>query len=144
MAQHLLDETDVRAPFQHQRRHGVAEEVARPTLAKLRRLHIAPHQGTEVVRVERPTSGGEEQGAAIRGADQAGPHLRQVPGDPREGARPDRHEAVPPPLALPDQDEPPAPIEIGHSQPDELRTTHTGRIERLQDGAIADPQRSLE
>jgi hypothetical protein len=69
VTEHLLDEADVGAPFQHQRRHGVAEEVARPTLAKLRRLHIAPHQGTEVVRVERVTPGGEEQGAASRGAD---------------------------------------------------------------------------
>ena len=68
-------------------------------------------------------------------------HLGQVPGHPSESPRPDGDDAVSPSLPLPDQDEPPSPIEIREREPEEFRAAHAGRVERLQDGAVAEPHR---
>lgn len=40
VSQHRLDEADIGSAFQHQRRHRVAEQVTRPALAEIRRVHI--------------------------------------------------------------------------------------------------------
>ena len=48
VAEHLLDEADVGAAFQHQRRHRVAEQMARSGLADLARART--YARTAVVR----------------------------------------------------------------------------------------------
>ena len=45
VAEHLLDEADVRAAFQHQRRHGVTEQMTRSRLADLGVDHVHAHRG---------------------------------------------------------------------------------------------------
>jgi hypothetical protein len=139
MAQHLLDEADVCPAFQHQRRRGVPEQVAGAVFAEVCHLHVPSHERAEVIWMERLAPAGEEHVASVPVSDLVWPHLGEIPRHPSESPWPDGHDAVPPPLPLPDQDEPASPIEIGHGQPDQLRAAHAGRIEGLQDGAIADP-----
>jgi len=50
VAEHLLDVTDVGAALEHERGHGVAEEVARAALADVRGRDVAAHEFTEEMR----------------------------------------------------------------------------------------------
>lgn len=65
VSQHLLDEADVDAVFQHQRGTGVAEQVATAALAQVGRLHVAAHQLGQPVGREGFAKAGQEQGCVL-------------------------------------------------------------------------------
>ena len=54
------------AAFEHQRRHGVPEEVARTALAELGTPDVLPHHVGEVVRGEGLAVLAEEEHSPIR------------------------------------------------------------------------------
>ena len=49
VAEHRLDVARVGAAFEHQRRHGVAEQVTRAMLADIGLLDVPAHQFGEIV-----------------------------------------------------------------------------------------------
>lgn len=46
---------DIGAAFEHQRRHGVAQQVASSTLADLGGVHMNAHQIAQMIEAERLT-----------------------------------------------------------------------------------------
>ena len=69
VAEHGLDEPDVGAVLQHQRRHGVSEKVAGTLLADVRPLHIIPNKRRQTVRRERLTKARQKQYAIVATAE---------------------------------------------------------------------------
>ena len=59
VSKQLLDVTDVRAAFEHQRGAGVPQQVA--TAPEARALHPSGHVAREHVGIERPAVAGDEQ-----------------------------------------------------------------------------------
>jgi hypothetical protein len=59
--EHLLDVADIRPVLQHQRGHGVAEDVAGSGLAQIGGLDIAPDQLGEWIGLERLAAGAQKQ-----------------------------------------------------------------------------------
>jgi hypothetical protein len=66
VAKHRLDVANVRAAFEHQRRHGMAEDVTCSTLADPRRFYVLPSQPAQVVRREWGPILGKENNTVIR------------------------------------------------------------------------------
>ena len=88
--EHLLDEADVRAVLQHERRAGVAEQMASAALAQVGRLHVPAHQLGQPVRGEGFAQAGEEQGRVLDRPDQAGTHVFLIAFHPLDRPLPDR------------------------------------------------------
>lgn len=53
MAQDLLDKVDVRTVLQHQRRHGVTEQMAGTFLVDIGLLHVLFDRATDLMRIQR-------------------------------------------------------------------------------------------
>ena len=87
------------APLQHQRGHGVAEQMAGPALAGCSAFHVIAHQGAEMVRTERLALCREENGSVVRVDGQLWSDLVQVFIEPCQGTLAHRHHAVSPALA---------------------------------------------
>lgn len=140
--EHRLDEPDVGPVVVHQRRHRVAEQVARPTLADPRRIDVATHQERQGVGRHRLAQVIEEQHVlGVVAHDQRRPDLVEVLADPRQGPVADRDHPVLPALALPHDDRAPLLVEVVDVEVGKLRAADVRRVERLQDGPIPDAQR---
>jgi len=70
MAEHGLDIPDVGTALQHQRRHAVAEQVARAALAGVGRFDMAAHELRQPVERERLSERGQEHGAKVGAIDE--------------------------------------------------------------------------
>ena len=66
MAEHLLDVADVRAAFEHQRGHRVAEEVTAAGLSDTGAPHVAAHEFGHGLAAEAHAIPGQKQRAVIR------------------------------------------------------------------------------
>ena len=66
VSEHLLDEPDVGAAFKHQRRAGVAEQMAGPGLADLALVDVVADKLGQAVRLEGLPSVGQENRAVVR------------------------------------------------------------------------------
>ena len=62
VAEHLLDEADVGAVFQHVRGAGVPEEVAGTGLLHAGGIELAAHPVADVLRTEALAVAGDEEG----------------------------------------------------------------------------------
>ena len=136
VSEHLLDETDVGAAFEHQRRHRVPEQMARSGLAELRSEDVRAHRIAQVVPAERLALRREEHRAVIGFRHQLGPGFFEVLLRPRERTIADRDHAVFLSLALADEDRAALGVEIVEFQVDEFEPPHARRVERFQDGAV--------
>lgn len=70
VSEHRLDEADVAAVLQHQRRHRVAEQVAGAVLAKVRLINVAAHSIRQPGQIERLAGARQEQRLIVRIDDQ--------------------------------------------------------------------------
>ena len=145
VTEHLLDEADVGAVLQHERRHGVAEQMAGARLADPRRVDDAAHELREAPGVERLAVVVEEERAGVGCAGRAaGRDIRADTSRSRECARspigtmrsfcplPWRMITVPRSVSR-----------SWSSRCAQLPAPHAGRVERLQDGAVARAERGL-
>src|SRR5882724_1115550 len=95
VAQHRLDVANVGAPFEHQCRHGMAEDVTRSTLADSRRFHVLAREPTQVVRREWDTVRSEEYDPVVWFPHDFGSQTVQIQVEPGQSPFTDRHHAVP-------------------------------------------------
>jgi hypothetical protein len=65
VAKHLLDVPDVSAVFEHQRGHGVTEQVAGTGLAQRGAIDVFPHHLGEPVEGELLAVAGEEEDGIV-------------------------------------------------------------------------------
>jgi len=93
MPQQLLDEPDVRPVFQHVRRAGVPEQMARRH-APRHLLDPRGHHAGHDIRIERAAVAGQEQRLRARVQGQTRTHGLQVVFEPVNGACADGHDAV--------------------------------------------------
>lgn len=89
MAEHGLDVADVGAAFEHQRRAGVAEQVAGALLAGVGRIDMAADELGQPVGREGFAQRGQEQRAVIGPAGEVRAHVVAVFRHPGERARPE-------------------------------------------------------
>lgn len=103
MPEDLLDETQIGAVLQHQRRHGVTQKVRASTFAQVRGLNVIVHHAAEMIAAERIAVLREEQRHVIGLDHQLRPDFAEIFFDPLDGPVTDRHVAVFLPLALADE-----------------------------------------
>lgn len=138
--EHSLNEADVRAAFQHQRGHGVAEQMARALLADIGLLHVTAHHFGEIVERERFAGVGQEHHGVVGLADELRARFLNVLAHPRRRAIAERDHAVLVSLALMDGRRRALEIQVPQLEIHELEPPHAGGVERLEDGAIAQAQ----
>jgi hypothetical protein len=138
VSEQRLDEAHIGAVLQHVRGAGVTEQVA-GTVQRTGHLH--PRQLRAVDRLlddprellagQSQSLPGEEQ--RVRFAVLIGAHLVAIPGKPRQSPVADRHHAVLPALALPDQHRAARGVDVGQVQRDQFGAPHAGAVQRLED-----------
>lgn len=95
MAQHRLDVANVRATFKHERRHGVAEDVARPALADPGRFDVLASKPAQVIRRKWCTIRSEKYDAVVWVPHDFRSKSIQVHVQPGQSALTDRNYTVP-------------------------------------------------
>ncbi len=94
MTEHSLDVANVRASFEHQRRHGMAEDVARPALADRGRFHVLASKPAQVVRRKWNAIRSEKYDAIVGLPNDFGPKGIEVHVQPGQSPFSDWHHAV--------------------------------------------------
>lgn len=84
MAEHLLDEPDICPTLQHERGHGVTEQMAGTTLPDFGGVDVFAHHLGQPAGAERVAQVREEQRAVVGLDGQLGPGLDDVAVDPRQ------------------------------------------------------------
>lgn len=88
MAEHGRDEADIDAVLQHERRHGVAEEMAGPALADAGGVNVEAHDLGQPKRVYGGAARGQEERAIIGAAERRSRRLTRCRTDPPDGPKP--------------------------------------------------------
>lgn len=94
MSEHGLDKTDVCAVLQHQRGHGVTEQMATAALADAGFVDVLAHQLAQAIGAEHFALLGQEQRAVVLGQRKLGPDVVAVFGDPGQSPFADGDHAV--------------------------------------------------
>src|ERR1035438_9022303 len=139
MTEHLLYEADVRAAFEHQRCHRVAEEMTSAMLADSGRFDVLPDDVTERGTPQRFALHGQEQGHVVRLGRKPGPRLVEILVQPRDGPLADWDYAILHALALADGHDARCAVHVVEFEIDKLRAPHLCRVKRLQHRAVAQP-----
>ena len=112
MSKHLLDKADVRAVLQHQRRHGVAEQMAATHLIDVSLFDVFLNRSGYFVRIEHLAGLIQEHIVWTGWQGMLRSHIIEVFFDPDQGAFSNRHKTILFALALSDGDDTGAAIDI--------------------------------
>ena len=113
MAEHGLDVSHIRAAFEHERGHGVAEQMTGAFFADTGCLDVVLGQPG---RRERGAVGGEEQPVVIGHGRPTRPHINQISSHLGECPLTNRNHAVFAAFALTNEDRVPVEIDIEQLQ----------------------------
>jgi len=139
MAEQLLDEPDVRPVFQHVRRAGVPQQMARghaPRHLFDPRGHHARHD----IGIERAAVAGQEQRLRARVQGQTRTHGLQVVFEPVNGACADGHDAIFFALAQTHMERAPFSVQVGQFQAAKLGAPDARRVKKFQHRPVADAE----
>ncbi len=137
VAEHLLDEADVRAALQHQRRHRVAEEMGRAGLPDLRLADIPVHHAADVSERKALPGVGEEDGVIVRLGDEFWTGLLDVLQHPCRGPFADGNHAVLAPFALADEHRPAVEVHVVELESGDLHAPHSRSVQDLHERPVA-------
>jgi hypothetical protein len=99
---------------------------------------VAAHEVRERGEPDAPALAAHEEHVVLGPAHELRAGLGDVLLDPGDGSLADGHDTVLGELPQADHDDAPRPVEVVDVQVRELGPAHAGRVERLQDRAVAD------
>ena len=120
VAEHLGDVADVGAAFEHQGSHGVAQQVAAPSLVDTSSSEVPADLTAQPVRAQRGTGRGDEQVVAPPVGEQRRAAGAGVEPHPEQGPFPDGHEAVLGSFPGADEHGAAVDVDVVDQEPDEL------------------------
>ena len=143
MPEHGLDETNIGTVLQHQRGHGVAEQMATATLTNVGFFDVFTHQLRQAVGAESFALLGQKQRAIVLTQDKMGPDVVAVFGDPGQCPFANWNHPVFFAFALANHHRAAFVVDSAPAQANQLHAAHAGAVEGFQHGPVADAGRGL-
>ncbi|VVP61606.1 hypothetical protein PS880_06311 [Pseudomonas fluorescens] len=144
MPQHGLDKTDIRAVFQHQGGHGVAEQMAAAAFANLGGIDMLTDHLAHVIGVEHLALPGQKQGAIVLGQRILGADIVTVFFDPSQGPFTDGNHPVFFTFTLTNHHRAAFVVDAAPAQPNEFHAAHAGAVQGFQHGPITNPHKRVD
>jgi len=136
VTEHLLDIADISPVFEHERGHGVPEQMAGTFFGNAGRGDIAADHGRDTADSEDAAPAVEKEHTVVRIDHKQRSDVVEIRLDPFKGTFADRDDPVSFALALTDHQHTPLQLDTVNGQIDQFEPSDAGRVEGFEHGPV--------